>query len=76
MHLGLYIIQIDTHGRGRIKVDMSTKNNMCVRLWRIEYCGYFIASVVHKCYICSLQIGHAEGELDFDGQLFKLIKVC
>lgn len=27
-----------------------------------ECCGYFIASVVHKCYICSLQFEHAEGE--------------
>lgn len=27
-----------------------------------EYCGNFIASVVPKCYICSLQFEHAEGE--------------
>lgn len=27
-----------------------------------EYCGNFIASVVPKCYICSLQFEHGEGE--------------
>lgn len=72
MQLGLYIMQSDTHGRGRIKVDMSTKNIMCVRLWRIECCGNFIVSVVHKCYICSLQIEHAEREESVTARRFIL----
>lgn len=32
MQLGLNIMQGDTHGRGRIKVDMSTRKGMYVRL--------------------------------------------
>lgn len=35
MQLDLYIMQGDTHGRGRRKVDMSTKKGMTVRLSRM-----------------------------------------
>lgn len=35
MQLGLNIMQGDTHGRGRRKVDMSTKKGMSVRLSRM-----------------------------------------
>lgn len=35
MQFGLNIMQGDTHGRGRRKVDMSTKKGMSVRLSRI-----------------------------------------
>lgn len=35
MQFGLNVMQGDTHGRERIKVDMSTKKGMYVRLWRM-----------------------------------------
>lgn len=36
IQLGLNIMQGDTHGRGRPRVDMSTKKCMYVRLWQMN----------------------------------------
>lgn len=58
MQMGLNIMQGDTVVDEKKLICRQRRVYMCDFG---ECCGNFIASVVPKCYICSLQLEHAEG---------------